>query len=144
MQVLFVLIGSLFLYRALGLAGVELFATWVSSARAALATMFLVTATSHFTPMKSDLVAMVPPGVPRPDLLVALTGIAELAGAVGLLIPATTYWAACGLIVLLLLMLPANISAARRNIPLRGRRATPLALRVPMQGLFIVWTWIVR
>ena len=144
MQVLFVLIGSLFLYRALGLAGVEIFETWLSSARAALATMFLVTATSHFAPMKRDMVAMVPPGLPRPDLLVVVTGIAELAGAVGLMIPATRYWAACGLIVLLVLMLPANISAARRNISLRGRRATRLWLRVPMQALFIVWAWTVR
>ena len=31
--------------------------------------------------------------LPRPDLLVLVTGIAELAGAIGLLIPATRYWA---------------------------------------------------
>ena len=144
MAVLFVLFGSCLLFRLLGFAFVPALDSWVISARLALATMFLFTAASHFAPMKRDLVAMVPPGFPRPDLLVLGTGIAELAGAVGLLIPATTYWAACGLIVLLLLMLPANISAARRNISLRGRRATPLWLRVPMQALFIVWAWIVR
>jgi uncharacterized membrane protein len=39
-------------------------------------------------------------------------------------------------------MFPANINAALRQVPLRGRPATPLWLRLPMQVLFIalaVW-----
>lgn len=144
MQVLFILFGSLLLFRILGFAGIDVFATWEQSARVALATMFLFTAVSHFAPMKKDLIAMVPPALPRPDLLVFMTGVAELAGAIGLLIPRLTFWAACGLILLLGLMLPANISAARRGILLRGRRATPLWLRVPIQVLFIAWAWAVR
>ena len=144
MQVLIVLFGSLIIYRALGVAGVSWFMTWAACARLALATMFVFTATAHFTPMKADLIAMVPRALPRPDLIVFLTGMAELAGAVGLMIPATRMWAACGLIALLVAMLPANISAARRGVLLRGRRPTPLVVRVPMQILFIVWTWSVR
>jgi uncharacterized membrane protein len=144
MQVLLVLFGSLLLFRLLGTAGVEMFATWLSSARVALATMFLFTAISHFAPMKKDLIAMVPPGLPRPDLLVFITGVAEFAGALGLLFQVTTFWAACGLIALMLLMFPANVSAARRGTQIRGRRATALWLRAPMQVLFIVWAWMVR
>ena len=87
MQVLLILFGSLLVFRVLGFAGIGVFATWEQSARVALATMFLFTAASHFAPMKQDLVAMVPPGLPRPDLLVFITGLAEIAGAVGLLIP---------------------------------------------------------
>src|SRR5262249_1903843 len=75
---------------------VPAFQSWILSARVALAVMFLFTATSHFTTMKKDLIAMVPPRLPRPDFLVLLTGIAEMAGAIGLLIPATRYWAAWG------------------------------------------------
>jgi uncharacterized membrane protein len=112
--------------------------------RFALATMFLFTAVSHFAPMRRDLIAMVPPAFPRPDLLVFVTGLTEIAGAIGLLIPPLTFWAATGLVLLLLLMLPANISAARRGVLLRGRHATPLWLRVPMQALFIAWAWAVR
>jgi uncharacterized membrane protein len=144
MAVLFVLFGSCLLVRLLGFAVVPALDSWVVSARVALATMFLFTATAHFTPMKKDLIAMVPPTLPRPDVLVFLTGLAELAGAVGLLIPATTRWAAAGLIVLLAAMLPANISAARRGVLLRGRPATALWLRVPMQLLFIAWAWAIR
>jgi uncharacterized membrane protein len=144
MSVLLVLFGSLLLFRALGFGGVDWFTTWLESARAALAAMFLFTAASHFTPMKKDLIAMVPPFLPRPDVLVFITGVAEVLGAVGLLVPETRFWAACGLILLMLLMLPANVSAARRGVLLRGRSATPLWLRMPMQVLLIGWAWMVR
>jgi uncharacterized membrane protein len=144
MAVLFVLLSSCLLFRLLGFAFVPALDSWVISARVALATMFLFTATSHFAPMKKDLIAMVPPALPRPDVLVFLTGLAELAGAVGLLIPSTARAAASGLIVLLTAMLPANISAARRGVLLRGRPATSLWLRVPMQLLFIAWAWAIR
>ena len=144
MQILAILFGAFFLFRLIGVAGVEFFATWLGCARAALATMFLFTSISHFAPMKRDLIAMVPTSLPRPDLLVTFTGVAELAGAIGLLFQPTRFWAACGLILLLALMLPANVNAARRGLVLRGRPATALWLRVPMQVMFIVWTWFVR
>jgi uncharacterized membrane protein len=94
--------------------------------------------------MKKDLIAMVPPGLPRPDLLVSATGIAEVTGAIGLLFQRTSFWAALGLIALMLAMFPANVSAAQRGVTLRGRLATPLRLRAPMQVLFIAWAWAVR
>ena len=144
MQVLVVLFGSLLVYRALGASGVSLFASWNESARFALASMSVFTAVSHFAPMKKDLIAMVPPSFARPDLLVLATGVLELAGAAGLLFEATRFWAACALILLMIAMLPANVSAARRGLEIRGRRVTPLWLRVPMQVLFIVWAWYVR
>jgi len=135
MQVLVVLFGSLLVYRALGASGVSLFASWNESARFALASMFVFTAVSHFAPMKKDLIAMVPPSFARPDLLVLATGVLELAGAAGLLFEATRFWAACALMLLMIAMLPANVSAARRGLEIRGRRVTPLWLRVPMQVL---------
>lgn len=87
---------------------------------------------------------MVPPSLPRSDLLVLATGLAEAFGAIGLLIPATRYWAAYGLIVLLVAMVPANISAAQRRLLLRGRPATPLWIRLPMQVMLVIWVWGVR
>jgi uncharacterized membrane protein len=142
--VLLVLFGSLVFFRVLGVAGVAAFPSGILSARVALAVMFLLTASFHFTPMKKDLIAMVPPELPRPDLLVLLTGIAELAGAIGLLIPAIRYWAALGLIVLMAAVLPANISATKRSVLLRGQPPTPLWLRIPMQVLFVGWAWLVK
>lgn len=144
MLVLIVLFGTLIVLRALGFAGVAALSTWLACARLALAIMFAFTAMSHFAPMRRDLIAMVPPSLPRPDILVFGTGIAELAGAVGLMISSVRFWAALGLILLMVLMLPANISAARRGVRLRGHPPTPLWIRVPMQMLFVVWAWMVR
>ena len=144
MQVLLILIASLLLYRGVGVIGLGICVTWVGAARAAMSTMLAVTAASHFTSAKRDLIAMVPPALPRPELLVASTGVAEAAGAALLLVPATRPLAAYGLIFLFAVMLPANISAARRHLTLRGRPATALWVRLPMQLLFIVWAWAVR
>ena len=144
MAVLIVLFGSLLLYRGLGALGVALFGTWLNSARFALATMFAFTAVSHFAPMRKDLIAMVPPALPRPDLIVLATGFLEIAGAIGLVIPATRAWAAWGLMALLIAMFPANVRAARQELAIRGRPASPLWVRAPMQILFVLWAWCVK
>jgi uncharacterized membrane protein len=45
------------------------------------------------------------------------------------------------LILFLLAVFPANVKAAREQVSLGGRPATPLALRLPMQVLLIGLTW---
>ncbi|RQX02447.1 DoxX family protein, partial [Micromonospora arida] len=60
-----------------------------------------------------------------------------LAGAVGLLVPATARVAAAGLGLLMLAMFPANVSAARRKLTLAGRPVTPLAQRTALQIVFV-------
>jgi uncharacterized membrane protein len=74
-----------------------------------------------------------------------VTGILEFLGAIGLLWPATARWAGLGLALLTAALLPANVSAARRGLTLRGKAVTPLRLRIPMQAVFIavaLWsTW---
>jgi uncharacterized membrane protein len=121
----------------------DAFDTWVDSARVALALMFLFTAAAHFTRMKEDLVRMVPPSFPNPRALVFATGVLEILGAIGLLVPATRRPAAWGLALLLLLLFPANVSAARRRLTLRGKPVTPLGLRLPIQLLFLgVCLWV--
>jgi uncharacterized membrane protein len=126
------------LARLAGLAGVDALDGWWPALRVGLALMFLLTGLAHFgLGRRADLIAMVPPRLPRPDLLVTVTGVLELAGAAGLLIPATARLAAACLALLMILMFPANVSAARRQVQLGGRPATPLALRTPMQLLFV-------
>ncbi len=70
----------------------------------------------------------------------SVTGVLEVLGAVGLLIPATRGLAGLCLVLLLVALLPANVSAARRGVPMRGRAPTPLRLRIPMQILFVALT----
>jgi uncharacterized membrane protein len=115
--------------RAAGGAGVfDAAATWTGALRYALAAMFLFTALSHFLPRtRADLVRMVPPRLPAPGLLVTITGIFELAGAAGLLIA----------------LFPANVHAARGRLTIAGRPATPLAIRLPLQLVWIGALWYV-
>src|SRR5918997_3845091 len=97
---------------AAGAAGVQRLRAWPVALRGGLAAMFVLTGMSHFVGMRADLIAMVPPALPAPDLLVTITGVLELAGAVGLLLPQTVRWASSGLAVLLVVMFPANVYAA--------------------------------
>jgi uncharacterized membrane protein len=141
MLILIILAVSILVFRALGLAGAPAFASWSADMRDGLAVMLLFTASAHFTPMKEDLVRMTPGWVPRPRAMVFFTGLCELAGAIGLLIPATRSAAGIALMLFFIAVLPANIHAVRAGVTLRGRPATPLWLRVPMQILFIVLAW---
>jgi uncharacterized membrane protein len=106
--------------------------------RLALAIMFLFTAMSHFVPWtRPDLVRMVPRALPAPRFLVSLTGVLELGGAIGLLIPTLASMAAVALAALLVALFPANMQAAREGLLIAGRPATPLSVRVPLQLFWI-------
>ncbi len=141
MIVLLVLLISLLLYRAIGALGVGALATWVGATRYALATMLVFTASAHFTKMKRDLVRMMPDWIPQPMALIYFTGVCEIAGAIGLLLPNTRQAAGIALIVFFILVFPANVKAARTGVAVGGKRATPLWLRASMQVLFIALTW---
>ena len=142
MIVLGVLFGALLVFRLLGVLGVSLFETWQGSMIYALAVMFCFTAFAHFGRMRTDLERMVPPWVPNAKVAVFVTGILEIIGAIGLLIPETRWLAGVCLIAFLVAVFPANVHAARTGAKLGDRPVTPLGVRGPMQVLFmalIVW-----
>jgi len=91
--------------------------------------------------MKHDLAQMIPSSFPRPLLIVYITGVFELLGAAGLVLPQFRRLAGISLIALLVGMFIANVNAAQRGVTLRGKPATPLWLRAPMQILFIALLW---
>jgi uncharacterized membrane protein len=123
--------------RALGAAGVGALADAQTSLRGALALMLLLTASAHWGRRRADLVAMVPPGLPRPDLLVTLTGGCEIAAAVGLLVPPLASAAAVGLVALFVAMFPANVYAARTGASIAGKPVTPIGPRTVIQLVFL-------
>ena len=141
MAPLIVLVVVALVARLIGHAGVSPLRGWASCTRLALAMMLCFTAAAHFNSMRPDMIAMVPPAVPNPAFMVTFTGISEILGAVGLLVPRTRRIAAAALIVFMLAVLPANIHAARTGVTLRGVTATPIVPRVALQGLFIALLW---
>src|SRR6266567_5270903 len=103
----------------------------------AAAAMVLV-GTSHFRD-PAPFVAIVPSLLPAKLMLVYISGAAEIAGGLGLLLPATRRAAGFGLIVLYLAVFPANINMAINHLPM-GATAVPdwvLWARLPLQFVFI-------
>ncbi|UJR84332.1 hypothetical protein [Sandaracinus amylolyticus] len=85
------------------------FGTWPGALCAGVATTFVLTGAGHFVGMREELIRMVPPALGDAGFWVTFTGVAELAGAVGILVPATRKLAALGLVVLLVAVFPANV-----------------------------------
>ncbi|MGH6696850.1 DoxX family protein [Sphingopyxis sp.] len=74
---------------------------------------------AHLT-RPAPFLAITPPWVPQPELVVAATGVAEIAGAVGLMIPATRKAAGWGLALYALCVWPANVHHALANVAIGG------------------------
>lgn len=146
MAPLIVMLAAWLVARAVGFTGLWSQAdSWTGALRIGLAAMFVFTAVSHFHPRtRRDLIRMVPASLPAPTLLVTATGLLELLGAIGLLVPQALPAAAYGLMALLVAMFPANVRAAREGLMIAGRRATPMLLRLPLQLFWIAALWYVR
>jgi len=109
---------------------------------APIALLFAVAGVLHFA-SPGFFVEIVPPWVPDAEMAVSLSGIAEMAGAIGLLIPATRVAAGWGLIALLVAVFPANVYMLQQAIA-GGATTAELAVlwvRLPLQPLLIWWVW---
>lgn len=116
------------------------------SARIAMAIMLVFTAVGHFVYTKG-MSMMIPDFIPFKQGFIHLTGVFEIVMAIGLLIPRFQYVSGWVLIVFLVLMLPANIYAAVHKINYQtgtfdGNELAYLWFRIPLQILFIAWTYI--
>jgi uncharacterized membrane protein len=134
---LIVLAAAFLICRATGWLGVAFFADNITCLRFALAAMFLLTASAHWGKRRPDLVRMVPPAFPAPEVLVTVTGILEILGAAGLAFHPTAHAASVCLAILLLALFPANAHAARHHLTIGGRPVPPLVPRLLLQGVFL-------
>ncbi|BBX00406.1 hypothetical protein BST36_16520 [Mycolicibacterium moriokaense] len=123
--------------RLAGWLGVDYVDSWPSAIAVGLAAMFVLTGVAHFVnPLRRDMIAIVPPRLPAPGLLVSITGVLELAGAAGLLYPPTRVAAAACLFLLMLAMFPANVYAARMPNPPKSM-TTRLDLRTLEEVVYL-------
>ncbi len=106
--------------------------------RAPLAALFVTTGTLHFvTP--EPFVSIVPESLPAPLALVYASGVAEMAGGLGLLSRRTARPAGWWLIATLLAIFPANIGMALNPERHPSIPEALLWLRLPLQVVLIVW-----
>ena len=107
---------------------------------------FFVGGIMHFVATELEA-SIVPPYIPWPVAAVLISGVFELLGAVGILVPATRRAAGVGLFLLTLAVTPAHIYMLQRP-ELFGVPMWALWLRLPIQGALlwlIVWnTWGTR
>jgi uncharacterized membrane protein len=109
--------------------------------RRLLAAFFIQAGINHFV-MPRPYQQIVPPRLKgNAKVLVQVSGVAEIVGGVGVLVPWTRRLSGLGLIALLAAVFPANLHMARA--PERFRRIPQWALyaRLPLQPLMMLWAW---
>lgn len=120
--------------------------SFLVKSRLLCAALFLIAGALHFV-VPGLYRAIVPAWLPRPDLLVMVSGAAELAGGAGLLVPSPKWRRAAGwgLLLLLVAVFPANVEMLRlgRARGVSGWAETLLWLRLPLQPALMVWVWCV-
>lgn len=110
--------------------------------RSITAALFIGAGALHFV-RPAMYEAIVPPQLGHASALVALSGIAKIAGGLGLLVPRTRRAAGIGLVLLLLAVWPANIyMAVEARHFASAAPAWALWARVPLQ-VGLMW-WVER
>jgi uncharacterized membrane protein len=101
---------------------------------------FVLAGAMHFVKPQAYR-AIVPPYLPAPGALVYASGVAEVAGGAGLMVPAVRRGAGWWLVATLLAVFPANLHMALnpRQFPRVPGGAAALWARLPLQAAFIGW-----
>jgi uncharacterized membrane protein len=112
-----------------------------------MGTFYVLAGVSHFT-QPGFFRQIVPPALPMPDLLVVVSGLAEIVLGALVMVPATRRMAAWGIIALLIAVWPANFYQALYNPTLldppawMGQPTQPaLLIRLPLQLVLMYWAW---
>jgi uncharacterized membrane protein len=121
--------------------------TWPRRAALVLAAIFFIGAgVLHF--VKTDFyLRIVPPYIPWHLAMVWISGVCEILGGIGLLIPRVRRAAAWGIVALLIAVFPANLYMATDPVAAGAAGQPPLLLwgRLPLQIVFIWWVlWATR
>lgn len=109
--------------------------------RGLLGAFFLAAGVNHFrNPRFYE--AIVPPSLQEQrTLVVQASGVAEIAGGLGVLLPATRRLSGLGLIALLAAVFPANLHMAREPEHFKKVPRWALYARLPLQPLMMLWAW---
>jgi uncharacterized membrane protein len=110
------------------------------------AALYILAGTFHFL-SPAPYLKIMPPWIPWQPQMIFLSGMAEIAGGVGLLIPKLRRPAAWGLVALLIAVFPANLYMATNHIQMGAKPLPDWAAwaRLPIQALLIWWVlWCTR
>ena len=108
--------------------------------RVVMGLLYVVAGTAHFVATRM-YVGIMPDYLPAHRELVLLSGAAEIAGGLGVLVPQTQRAAAWGLVVLLIVVMPANVWMVQHPERYPGLPVWALWVRLPVQGALVWWAW---
>jgi len=104
--------------------------------------IFVVGGVMHFLRPRVYL-AIMPPWLPAAAALVFVSGVFEILGGIGVLVPATRVIAGWGLIALLFAVFPANVQMLLNARAAHASASTMAVLvaRLPLQVLLVYWVF---
>ncbi len=107
-----------------------------------LALFFTLAGANHFFSPGTYL-PLVPDYLPWHLPLIYLSGLAEMLGGIGILIPRRRRLAGWWLIAVLVAVFPANIHMLLHDVPLGGNHVPAWVFwaRLPLQGVMILWVY---
>jgi len=106
----------------------------------ALSLFFVLAGVNHF--LSPDFyLPMMPDYLPWHVELVQVSGLLEIVGGVGVLVPRLRRFAGLGLIALLVAIYPANVNMALHPERFPDLPRWALYARLPFQLAFIAWAW---
>lgn len=113
-----------------------------NAAKIGITLLFLLTGVAHFI-ITQPMSQMIPPPIPFKVAIVYITGVLEIAGAIGIW-TALRKQAAWGLMLLVIGVFPANIYTALTGVVIAGQHtdASYLIVRVPFEILLVMWVYV--
>jgi len=106
----------------------------------AIAALFIGAGLAHFL-WPNVFVRVVPPYLSRPLLLVYLSGVAEVLGGIGVLLPSVRPYAGWGLLLLLFAVFPVHIYMVRQPGTFSKVPLWALYARLPLQFVLMAWIY---
>jgi uncharacterized membrane protein len=105
-----------------------------------MAAFYIAAGIYHFVSPKFYL-AIMPTFIPFPTAVIYISGIAEIVLGVLLMYNDTRKAAAWGIVVLLVVVFPANVQMLINYIHQHNPHIWVAALRLPLQAPLIWWAW---
>jgi uncharacterized membrane protein len=109
--------------------------------RLLFALLFIVAGYLHFL-VPGPYLRIMPSYLPAHALLVQVSGLAEMAGGLGILYAPTRRAAAWGIVLLLIAVFPANLTMVTDPTRFPGIPLWAAWLRLPLQLPMIYWAWL--
>jgi uncharacterized membrane protein len=112
-----------------------------SRSRRLLAAFFIGAGVNHFVNPRFYEAIVPSPLDGEAKRVVEISGVAEVLGGVGVLLPLTRRLSGAGLVALLIAVFPANLNMLREPEKFNSIPRWALLARLPLQPLMMLWAW---